>query len=311
MLGRDNGVAHAEKRIGAGGINGDIVIGIGLEGDLCAVGAAYPVLLLGLDALDKVKLVEIVDKTVGVLGDAEHPLALLLADNVSAAALALALYDLLVCEDALAARAPVDGHSGLVGEIVLEKLEEYPLGPLVVGGVGGVDNAIPIEAEAEHLELLGEVFDVALGDYCGVDMVLDGEVLCGQTESIKAYREQDIVALHSLLAGDNVDSGVGARMADVQACCGGVRELYEAVELGLVRTCLGGIGLLLFPNCLPFLFYFGKIVSHVDLLPSDLLYFLLVLYFASFIARRPYGRRDFSSRRRSRPTLYCVYCEGG
>ena len=70
-------------------------------------------------------------------------------------------------------------------------------------------------------------------------MVLDGVVLRRQTEGVPADGEKDIAALHAALAGDDVQRRVRAGMADVQPVSAGVRELDQAVVLGLVRGKLG------------------------------------------------------------------------
>ena len=264
VLGRDDHIGRTEQGVGTGGVNGDFVADVGLEGYLRTGRTADPVALLDLDALNVIDIVQIVEQALGVGGYLQHPLALLLADDRSTAALAHAVNDLFVCKHALAAGAPVDGHGGLVGKAILEHLEEYPLRPLIILRVGGIDGAIPVEAVAQHLELAGEVCDIVLGDYCRVDVVLDSVVLGRQAESVKADREQDIIALHALFARDDVHRGEGARMADMQSLTGGVRELDKAVELGLIAAGDGGIGLGLFPSCLPFLFYRCKIVFHFD-----------------------------------------------
>ena len=192
--------------------------------------------------------------------------ALFLADNRRAAALTHALNDLFVCQHAFAARAPVDGHRGLVCQPVLVHLEEDPLRPLIVLRVCRVDDAVPVEAVAEHLELAGEVFDVLLRDNCRMDMVLDGEVLGRQTERVKADRVQDVVALHALFAADDVHRRKGARVADMKAGGRRIRELDEAVELRSRIAGHGGIGLRFFPLFLPFGFNRCKIVFHNRLL---------------------------------------------
>ena len=262
VLGRDDRVRHAEQRIDTGGVNGDIILGVGLERDLGTGGAADPVALLRLHALDVVDVVEIVDEAVGILRDAQHPLALFLADNGCAAALAHALDDLFVGQNALAARAPVDGHRRFVGKVVLEQLEEDPLRPLIILRVGRVDHAVPVEAVAEHLELTGEVLDVLLRDDGGMDVVLDGKVLRRQAEGVKADGVQDIVALHALFAADDVHRRERARVADVQTRGGGVREFDQAVELGALVPRHGGVGLYLLPLVLPFFLNGCEIVLH-------------------------------------------------
>ena len=93
-----------------------------------------------------------------------------------------------------------------------------------------------------------------LGDDGGMDVVLDGVVLRGQAEGVKADGEQHVVALHPLLPADDVHGGEGTGVAHMEALAGGIGELDEAVELlpGLVPGD-GGEGLLLQPLLLPFL----------------------------------------------------------
>ena len=262
VLGRDNHVRRAEERVGTGGIDGDVVTDVGLERDLGTGGAADPVALLNLDALDVIHIIQIVDQALGVLRDGEHPLALLLAYDLAAAALADAVDDLFVCQHALAARAPVDRHGGLIGQTVLEHLQEDPLCPLIVGRVGRVDRAIPVKAVAEHLELLGEVCNVVFRDNGRMDVVFDGIVLGRQTERIKSDREQDIVALHPALAADDVHRRERARVADVQPLSGGIRELDQPVKLRARITGDGRERLFRLPARLPFFLDCLEIILH-------------------------------------------------
>ena len=97
-----------------------------------------------------------------------------------------------------------------------------------------------------------------------MDVVFDGVVLGGQPECVIAHGEQDVEAVHALLAGHHVHGGVGAGVAHVQALAGGVGELHQAVELGLVPAVLGGKGLALQPLFLPLGLDSGKIVLHLS-----------------------------------------------
>ena len=263
VLRREHHVGGAKEGVGAGGIDDQVIPLGGGEGHLRAGGAANPVFLLNLHPLDEVHLVQVVNQALGILGDLQHPLALLLTDDLAAAALADAVDHFLVGQHALAAGTPVDGHGGLIGKAPLEHLLEDPLGPLVVAGVGGVDAAVPIETVAQHFQLAGEVGDVLLGDDGGVDMVLDGVVLRGQAEGIEADGVQNIIALHTLFTGDDIHGREGPGMAHMETLTGGVGELDEAVELlpGLVPGD-SGEGLFLQPLLLPFLFNGCKIVLH-------------------------------------------------
>ena len=95
-----------------------------------------------------------------------------------------------------------------------------------------------------------------------MDVVLDGEILGRKTESVKADGEKDVVAVHPLLAGDDVNGREGARMTHMKTCGGGIRELDQTVKLRLVAAGDGGVGLGLLPSVLPFLFNCGKIIFH-------------------------------------------------
>ena len=132
------------------------------------------------------------------------------------------------------------------------------------------------------MELLAEVLDVVVGHLGGVDVVLNGVVLCGQAEGVIADGEQDVVALHPLLPADDVHGGEGPCVAHVEPLAGGIGELDQAEELlpSLVPRD-GGEGLLLQPLFLPLLFDTCKIVLHA-VSPSSV--FGLVL---SLVRARP------------------------
>ena len=265
MLRRKNHVGNAEQRVAAGGEHGELVAVGGGKIKLCAGGAAYPVFLLDLDPLNKVQVVQIVDKSLGVLSDAQHPLAFFLADDGRAAALAHALHDLLVCQHAFAGGAPVDGHTGLVGKAVLEHLQKDPLGPFIVHGVGGIHCPVPVKGIAQHLKLACEGGDILLCHLAGMYVGLDGVVFRGQAESVKADGEKHIVALHTALARHDIHGGIRPGMAHMQALSGGIGEFHQRVVLRTGVAGDGGIGLFIHPSFLPLFFYSVKfIIWHIS-----------------------------------------------
>ena len=262
MLRGDDHIGGAEQGIGPGGVHGDPVTDIGIEGNLRAGGPADPVALLDLHPLDIVHILQVVQQALGIGGNLQHPLALFLADDLAAAALANAVDHLLIGQHALAAGTPVHGHGGLVGQALLEHLQKDPLGPLIVVGVRGVYHPVPVKAVAQHFQLAGEVGDILPGDNGRMDVILDGVVLRGQAEGVKADGEQDVIALHALFAGDDVHGGKGPGMAHMQALAGGIGELDEPIKLGALVPGNGGIGLGLLPPLLPLFLNGGKIVLH-------------------------------------------------
>ena len=252
MLWRNDHISGAEQGVRPGGVDHDVIAGGGLEGDLCTGGAADPVALLGLDPLDIVHGVQAVQELLGVVGDLEHPLTLFLADHGSAAALADPLYNFLIGQHAFAGSAPVHRHSGLVGQAVLPELEENPLGPLVIAGVSGVNDPVPVKGVAQHVKLPGEILDVLLCDDRRMHMILNGKILRGQAEGVEADGEQDVKPVHSLFPGDHVHGGIGPGMAHMEACGGGIRKFHQSIELRLVSTIFTMKGLLCQPSFLPF-----------------------------------------------------------
>ena len=181
---------------------------IQLEGDFGAFGFADPILLEALGGIGPIDVIEAFDELVRVGGDAQDPLAdRATFDRVAAAVGARAfgrVEDFLVGEHGAEGRAEPDGLLGDVGETVAEELEEDPLCPAEVVLVGGRELAVPVDGEAEHLELAAEVVDVALG--------LDGRVfaggnrmlLGGEAESVPAHRVEDVEAVGLLIAGKDV-----------------------------------------------------------------------------------------------------------
>jgi hypothetical protein len=115
-------------------------------------------------------------------------------------------------------------------------LQEDPLRPAHVFGIGGGDFAVPIVGEAERFELAAEVLDVGGGGDRRVLAGLDGVLLGGQAERVVAHRVEHVVAGHALVAADDVGGGVTFRVADVQA---GAARVGKHVEHVVFR--LGGI----------------------------------------------------------------------
>ena len=93
-------------------------------------------------------------------------------------------------------------------------------------------------------------------------MVFQGVVLGRQAEGVPAHGVQDVIAALTLFARDDVQRGVAARMADVQARGGRVRELDQRVEFRLGMVDLGMEGILVLPDLLPFGLNCFKVVFH-------------------------------------------------
>ena len=111
----------------------------------------------------------------------------------------------------------------MVGETAVEELQEYPLGPfVVVGGTGGYF-LVPVEGDAEALELPFHLGDVLVGPFGRGDAPVYGRIFGGEAEGVPSHGVEDAVALHSFEAGDDIDDGIDADVTHVEVP-GGVGE---------------------------------------------------------------------------------------
>ena len=214
-----------------------------------------------------------VDHRVGAEGQAvvlQHLLAALLVPGVPLVGREV---QLLRCGgvDPLGARSGEGGlelpdRAGLLPAVVVvvrEHLEEGPLRPLVVGRVARAHLAVPVEREADLVELLAVAGDVLLGRHGRVLPRRDGVLLGRQAEGVVAHRVQDVEAFEALVARVDVRGDVAQRMPHVQACARRVGEHVEHVELRPCGVDLDVVGLLVAPALLPAGFDLLEIVVHI------------------------------------------------
>ena len=267
MLGGENHVSGAEERVGAGGVDGEFITAFEREIHEGAFGASNPIFLQELDRIGPVEGVESVEQTFGERGDAEHPLAHRSALDGKAADFAFAIDDFFVGEHGAEFGAPVDGHFGDVGEADaiqvrarvggdgfgavgggveprVVNLQEDPLGPADVVGVGGVDLARPVVAEADAVELFFETGSVVGGGDGGVLSGFDRVLFGGQAEGVPAHRVENVVAAHAVPAGEDIGGGVTLGVPDVKAFAARVGKHVEHVvlRLGGIEVWLAGVG---------------------------------------------------------------------
>ena len=172
-----------------------------------------------------------------------------------------AVDDFFIGEDGPEMGAPPDGAFINEGEAVFEELEEDPLSPEKVVGVGGIDFAIPVDGEAESFDLSSEVFDVGFGGNRGVCAGFDGVLLGGESKGVPTHGVKDVVAVGFFVACQDVGGGVAFGVSDMKSSSGGVGEHVQSVVLGLIRVvdCLEGV--LGLPVLLPVRLYFREFVG--------------------------------------------------
>ncbi len=210
------------------------VVGRGREDDFGALGPADPVGLHDPDRLGPFDAGE-VEQLVGVLRGAQVPLVQLALLDARAAAPAVAVRALdLLARQRPVVGAPVDRRLGAVGEPGLEEPQEDPLVPAVVVGVAGDDLALPVERGAHRAQLAPHVVDVLQRPRARVDLVLDRGVLGRQPERVEADRQEDVLAVHAVEAGQRVGRGLDVPVPDVQVARR-VRVHRQQVVLGPAR----------------------------------------------------------------------------
>ena len=263
MLRRHNHEGYAEQRVRSGGIDLQLLV-CAVHGEIHegAGGLADPADLLLLDAVRIIHFVESVQKLVRILGNPEIPDILRQLYHFAVADIALSALGVLVGENHLAVRAVV--HQGLCSEhqAVLEQLQENPLGPLVIIRKRRGDLSAPVKGEAHTLHLILEMLHIAHGDDVRVGIGLDGVVFRRKSKGIKSDGEQDVVALHSSLAGNNFDTGIGLDVSYMHACSGRIGELHQSVKLRFFTEIHGFEYTGVIPCLLPLRFDSFEIVFH-------------------------------------------------
>ncbi len=267
------------------------------EIDLRAAAPPDPVPLEHLDAFGPVESREVVFQPIGVGRDPQHPLPQRHAHHGMAAAFAQAADHFLVGQHRAQGRAPIDGGLDLIGQPLLvaiavdgrgpllgdfrgdrqfgdgpallllgvepgvEEHQEDELRPAEVGHVGRGQLAVPVIAEAQHLQLPAEGVDVALGRGSRMGAGLLGVLLGGQPEGVPAHGVHDAVAPVAAVAADDIGGGVAFRVADVQAGAAGIGEHVQDVHLGSRGQAGGGERAVRFPVMLPFRFDRGRVIA--------------------------------------------------
>ena len=265
VLRRHHHKAHAEQGVRAGGIHSERILHtLTLHGeiDICALGAADPVDLLLLDILRIVHRIQPLQKLIGILRDAQIPNVLGSLHDLAVANIAFAPLRILIGKHHAAAGAVI--HEGGIAEHkpAPEHLKKDPLRPFVVVFVRGIDHSVPIKRKADAAELLREFCNIAVGHGPWMNALLDRRVFRWQPEGVKPDGKQDIIALHSALATDDLKAGICLDMTHMHPASGGIRKFHQTVKFRFIAVVFGGKRPRVCPALLPFRFNFCIFVSH-------------------------------------------------
>ena len=268
VIGRDGGKRRAHERVGAGGVNLDLLEALwradGVKGELQPARLTDPVGLHQPHLLGPVfQPVQGGEEFFGVVGDLKEPLGQLTPFHGGPGPPALALDHLLIGQNRHIDRVPIHHGSLAVNQTLFHHVDEHRLLLAVVFRVAGGKFAAPVDGQAQGLHLRAHVGDVAVGPFLGMAAPLHGGVFGGHAESVPAHRVQHGKSLRHLIARHHVAHGVVAHMAHVDAPRG-IGEHFQDVILGLGRIAPRGEGASLIPGGLPFWFDgAGFVARHV------------------------------------------------
>ncbi|CAB4584323.1 unannotated protein [freshwater metagenome] len=255
---------RAVQRVGTGRENGDRSIAtVYREHNFGTARLSNPVALHRQHlrwpcAFESVKVSE---KSIGVIRDAEVPLGELLLDDRCAAAFARAVrQDLFVREDRLVYRVPVDPGILAIRQTLFVQLEEQPLVPLVILGVGGMQHPRPVERGRVTLHRGALLSDVLVGPLSRVHAPLDGRVFGGKSKGIPPDGVQNLIAAKPPISREDVAERIDLGVTHVQVA----RRIREHVQDVLVRARVVSVrnieGSFGFPHGSPLRFHPAEIV---------------------------------------------------
>src|SRR5204862_1353521 len=117
MFRREHQECTAVNRVASRSENANLLIYIlNLEIDLRALASANPVALEQFDSFRPIQFVEFIEQSLRIRSDAQHPLPHRSLNDRKPANLALAIYNLFVCQNGAEFRAPVHRNIGDVSE---------------------------------------------------------------------------------------------------------------------------------------------------------------------------------------------------
>src|SRR5262249_32712257 len=82
---------------------------------------------------------------------------------------------------------PVDRHKGFVGQAMMVHLQEDPLRPAVVIGIGGIDLARPVIHRPDLVELTAERADILVRAHARMDAFFDGVIFGRQSKRVPSH----------------------------------------------------------------------------------------------------------------------------
>ena len=232
-----------------------------------AVALSDPVRLHLLYLLRPIQLIQIIQKTIRVIGNPQHPLLQVLLGHIGAAPLAFAVDHFLVGQSGLAGGTPVDRHLLLVGQALLEHLYEDPLGPLVELRIRGVYFHIPVIDRRNLVDLAFDILDILRGGLRRMHTHLDGVVLRRESERVPSHGMDHIISVHQLVTAPHIGDHISPPVSYMKPVSGRIGKHIQAIVFLLLAVI--DIYRVLFPVSTPFLLNHSVIIWYSHCLSSS------------------------------------------
>ena len=205
------------KGIRSGGINGDLLLAaFHREIDLSAIGFSDPVALHLFHLLRPVQFVQIVQQTLCIVRDTEHPLTEIFLCNRGTAAFAAAVYHFLIGKSRLTGGAPVDGEFFFISQTFFEHLYKDPLCPFIEIRVCGIYLHIPVIDSSDLIDLTLDVGNILCSGNGRMLSGLDGIVLSRKSESVPSHGMDQIITLKHFISAPHIRNHISSPVSYMQ-----------------------------------------------------------------------------------------------
>ena len=206
------------------------------------------------------KLIKARQQFLGIIRNLQKPLIELPPLNRSARTPSLSVDHLLVRQNRIINRVPVDDGLLPVRDPLFKKFQEHRLLVAVIIRIAGSDFAVPVNRQSHGLQLRAHGGDIFMRPLFRVLPALDGGIFRRKPERIPPHRVNDVKPLGRPVTGNNITQCIISYMPDMDTAGRVGKHLQHIIFrfLGILRN---GKTAPLRPDATPFLLGFFDIVT--------------------------------------------------
>ena len=152
------------KGIRAGGVYSDLLVfSFNREFNFCTIGFTDPVTLHLFNFFRPVQFVQIIQQTVCIFCDTQHPLTQIFLSYFRTTTFTFSVDNFFICQTCFTGWTPVDREFFFVSQTFFKHLYKDPLGPFVELRICGVYFAIPVIQSCDFVDLTFDICYVVCG----------------------------------------------------------------------------------------------------------------------------------------------------